>query len=763
MAYQHTKVWSCQAEGHEDQFFQSADALISHLQGDHTSEIIPEQISFMVDKCTKPAPDVFAALASRSQQSNILLACPFCEEDETRVEVVGDSVGASFPKNSYKRIRDHICGHLETLALLSLPEREDVDRTGSITRGLSNSSVRITSQDPGLEDLPLPTFEDHGCNAAMEDDQQPETEEYWQFIRDDPTKLPKLFPGLDDDDTIKKLRSASRAKLCRSDNTGSPEVLELARSWIRRCRCINQRNVPQYPTRLIDLQELKDGGEHVKLVLGHDLKHPNPVYQYVTLTHCLETVDITLSRQSMAQALSGVKIKLLPLMFREAMEFACTLENVRFIWIDVLCIMQDDPNDWVSESQKLCDVWSNSFLNITAAAAADSRDGLFVNRDPISFSEELQDPSLQGRLSPEQLFWEASVYEAPVNMRGWAMQETLMNRRKLYFCKKQIAWECHEGQRMECHPTEYASYDIGPPRTALFSREHRLDILDLLQEGANWRTVYRCWATVVNNFAKMHHTYDGDKLLALSSLARRFHSLVRYDYVAGMWARDLEFQLLWQVKKRWDSNGQMWVHQWSRRPREYRAPSFSWAAVDTDWGIEYGAFRGEGGVSFEANGFVKRSRGFNRRDPFGILLSASMALIGDFPLKRVQVRRNEAVEDPFNTDYVGVNWQNPAEQIGNPTLDSAEGDVDIFGPDGQLYYLAATPAVRVGEAVHYTCLLLQSYPSVFGTFRRVGLITIIGRGGKDHVRELSGDEESMPCLDWNPRAGEFGKHTIRIV
>lgn len=565
MAYQHTKVWSCQAEGHEDQFFQSADALVSHLQGDHTSEIIPEQISFMVDKSTKPAPDVFAALASTSQQSNILLACPFCEEDETRVEVVGDSIVASFPKNSYKRIRDHVCGHLETLALLSLPEREDIERTTSITLGLSNSSVRIASQDPGLEDLPLPTFEDHGCNSAMDDDRQPETEEYWQFIRDNPTRLPKSFPALEVDETIKKFREA-RARLCRSDNTGSPEVLELAHSWINNCRCVDKRAIPQYPTRLVDLQQLKEGGKHVKLVMGHDL-HPGA--QYVTLTHCLETVDFLLSKQSMAQSFSRIKIKSLPPMFREAMGFACTLENVRFIWIDVLCIVQDDLDDWVSESQKLCDVWSNSFLNITAAAATENQDGPFMDRDPMPFSH---DHSVQGQLAPEQLFWQESVYAAPVNMRGWALQEILMNRRNLYFCEEQIAWECHEGQKMESYPEKYASYDIEPPRNAFFSRTHRLGILDLLHEGGSWASVYACWATVVNDVSKMHHIYEMDKLMAVSSLARRFHSHVRSDYVAGMWRRDLESQLLWQVKKQWNSGLQMWVHRGSRRSRKYRAP-----------------------------------------------------------------------------------------------------------------------------------------------------------------------------------------------
>lgn len=183
--------------------------------------------------------------------------------------------------------------------------------------------------------------------------------------------------------------------------------------------------------------------------------------------------------------------------------------------------------------------------------------------------------------------------------------------------------------------------------------------------------------------------------------------------------------------------------------------------MDADLGLEYGALRGGEEICIKADLIDMR---FRSKDAFGLLSnSSSMTLTGDFPLKKVQVRRNKTVGGPFNTDYVGVHWQNPDEQIGNPTLDSARDDVDVFRSDEQLYYLAATPAVRVDEALHYTCLLLKSPHPDSGFFRRIGLITIIGRGGKDHVRELSGDEGSMPCLEWNPRAGEFGKHTIRIV
>ena len=66
--------------------------------------------------------------------------------------------------------------------------------------------------------------------------------------------------------------------------------------------------------------------------------------------------------------------------FREAIEVARRLE-VEYIWIDSLCIIQDDQTDWITESARMSNVYQRATCNIAATASRDGDGGLFFDRD----------------------------------------------------------------------------------------------------------------------------------------------------------------------------------------------------------------------------------------------------------------------------------------------------------------------------------------------------------------------------------------------
>ncbi|KAK8059503.1 hypothetical protein PG996_009433 [Apiospora saccharicola] len=70
---------------------------------------------------------------------------------------------------------------------------------------------------------------------------------------------------------------------------------------------------------------------------------------------------------------------------------------------------------------------------------------------------------------------------------------------------------------------------------------------------------------------------DSDKLVALSGLAKRMKKIVKSQYLAGLWLRDLLRQLLWIPYDR--DHGMDKLHK--IRPTQYRAPSWSWASAAT--------------------------------------------------------------------------------------------------------------------------------------------------------------------------------------
>ncbi len=62
--------------------------------------------------------------------------------------------------------------------------------------------------------------------------------------------------------------------------------------------------------------------------------------------------------------------------------------ELRYLRIDSLCIVQDDPDDWSKEAPRMGQLYSRAHLVIAASGARDSSEGCFINRTaPISYIE----------------------------------------------------------------------------------------------------------------------------------------------------------------------------------------------------------------------------------------------------------------------------------------------------------------------------------------------------------------------------------------
>lgn len=76
----------------------------------------------------------------------------------------------------------------------------------------------------------------------------------------------------------------------------------------------------------------------------------------------------------------------MPQVFREAVLVARKL-RLWHIWIDALCIVQDDTEDWENESVQMPDIFAHSFVTIGAAAASSCHDNFLKTQSPFHFSQ----------------------------------------------------------------------------------------------------------------------------------------------------------------------------------------------------------------------------------------------------------------------------------------------------------------------------------------------------------------------------------------
>ena len=105
---------------------------------------------------------------------------------------------------------------------------------------------------------------------------------------------------------------------------------------------------------------------------------------YTTLSHCWGKKRIvTTTKATLGQRKLEVQWPRLSRTFQDAINITRAL-GIRYIWIDSLCIIQDDKEDWERESAKMAEIYSCSYLNLAATGSADGDGGCFFNRSTLS-------------------------------------------------------------------------------------------------------------------------------------------------------------------------------------------------------------------------------------------------------------------------------------------------------------------------------------------------------------------------------------------
>lgn len=169
--------------------------------------------------------------------------------------------------------------------------------------------------------------------------------------------------------------------------------------------------------------------------------------------------------------------------------------------------------------------------------------------------------------------WSADVEGVPWNKRGWTLQERSVSTRMLHFCKTKLYFECRGCLKSE----ENEPLERYKPRTfEMWPRGDGRDSKDAPTrdpetESRTSQDLHRRWIRAVTEYSQRRLTKGTDKLLAIQVLAAEMATSVEDLYIswAGMWARQLQHDLLWQVR---DGVVSM--------PNKYRAPTWSWASLD---------------------------------------------------------------------------------------------------------------------------------------------------------------------------------------
>ncbi|KAH6887707.1 heterokaryon incompatibility protein-domain-containing protein [Thelonectria olida] len=146
-----------------------------------------------------------------------------------------------------------------------------------------------------------------------------------------------------------------------------------------------------FPLRLLDVRNGK-----IRLVISRN--QPPSTLQYATLSHCWGSkLPVYTSQATRATFKESIPEDTLPQTFRDAVQIARCLE-IPHIWIDALCIVQDDIEEWQQEAAKMQHIYSGSFLTIAASESKDSTGGCFTKAETLATSSSNSSLQLHGEM-----------------------------------------------------------------------------------------------------------------------------------------------------------------------------------------------------------------------------------------------------------------------------------------------------------------------------------------------------------------------------
>jgi hypothetical protein len=354
-------------------------------------------------------------------------------------------------------------------------------------------------------------------------------------------------------------------------------VLQKVHECSRLHKPCSQQGPRPLPMRVLDLgkPEWPKESSLVQQYLTTDIKLYEPgvggaAEQYVCLSHCWGKTNSILRTTSsnIHKHLTKISWSSLPKTFQDAVVFTRKLRT-RYLWIDSLCIIQDDKDDWFREAGKMCDVFQDSFLTLCATMAPDCNHGLFID----CVLDELHDSrSKKIETTPWEVYARRPINhstlptgrqidgKSPLLKRGWVYQERLLASRVVHFGPQELIWECPNETTCEC-----SLIDAYQPKQI-----H----LDALLSGSAFKVMVR-WHEVVEEYSKLALTFENDRLPALHGLAAQFKPHQTFRYLAGLWEGSLILDLTWDAE-----------HS-KLRPEKRQIPTWSWASVTS--GVSYPA------------------------------------------------------------------------------------------------------------------------------------------------------------------------------
>jgi len=270
----------------------------------------------------------------------------------------------------------------------------------------------------------------------------------------------------------------------------------------------------------------------------------------------------------------------LPRTIRDAMKVTRRL-GYRFLWVDRLCILQDDVNHQRIQLAGMAAIYANASITLVAASGDDSHGlpGIESGHSPVRRPFSVVSLPMGVGMLFDSLKALGEPYGPPSDReyrrRGWTLQEERLSNRTLSFSDREARWIC---QKMRCREILDDETQVDENRRSDLELKLYRRLFDI-----------SAYMTLAVDYTARRLKYDSDAVNAFSAVIAAFSRTMQRGMLYGMPELLFEGVLLWQPRR-------------PLRRRKQQAsvpPSWSflgWAgALDMGWWGELFSNRGRSG------------------------------------------------------------------------------------------------------------------------------------------------------------------------
>ncbi|KAK8015730.1 hypothetical protein PG991_008618 [Apiospora marii] len=270
---------------------------------------------------------------------------------------------------------------------------------------------------------------------------------------------------------------------------GSPSTINFIQYQLNNCIHAHEKcredlsktshGVITWPSRVLEIQPTTS---RVRLIEFE----PKMAQRYAAVSYCWgpKHPHIKAEASSLSSLREGMSWFELPKTLSDAVALAAKI-GCRWIWIDSMCIIQDDEQDWAREATKMSTVYKFALVTIITSSAACCNEGFLdkVRKPSVHLGEVAagQDKTveLRGRIlydwghhrgGPQSHDSHYNKWLDPVDYRGWTLQERVLSSRYLCFTSGEVQFSCHESRACECGQQLFGDmYAAADPEEQWFS------------------------------------------------------------------------------------------------------------------------------------------------------------------------------------------------------------------------------------------------------------------------------------------------------